>query len=89
MAFGDKVTWPFEQTTTAPMVIHDDGLLTFDQVQRLCQLSKAAIYDNMSKGKFPLPIKIAGDSARWLRQELSDYLLSRVLERNQRLATQK
>jgi predicted DNA-binding transcriptional regulator AlpA len=64
-------------------VMPDDGLLTLHQVMALTQLSQPTVYRLMRQGKFIKPIAVGG-SVRWLRSELVDYLMQRVLERNER-----
>lgn len=90
MVFGDKVNWEFESHTSPETLLTnvDEDLLTLEQVKTLTQLSQAAIYDNASKQRFPAPIKVGGAN-RWIRAEIVEYLLQRVLERNARLAQKK
>lgn len=86
MAFGDKVEWPFEQPSTPTLPdLKGMELLTIEQVMAMCQRSKAAIENDVAARRFPAPIKIGG-SNRWLMQELVDFLMRKIIERNQRLA---
>ena len=62
-------------------IVPDDGLLTLQQVLAITQVTKRTIYREMKLKRFPLPIKVAGGSVRWLRHELIDYLMERVVER--------
>ena len=71
------------QTETVSAIVPDDGLITIQQVMAITQLSENTIYRDIDKGSFPAPIKVSG-SNRWLRLELVDYLMQRVIERNQR-----
>jgi predicted DNA-binding transcriptional regulator AlpA len=66
-------------------VVPDDGLVTLQQVMAITQLKKSSIYREISVGHFPAPIKVFG-SNRWIRQEIVNYLLQLILERNQRYA---
>jgi predicted DNA-binding transcriptional regulator AlpA len=86
MAFGDSHSWPFEQQQPAiTPTISEFDLFTIEQVTGMCQRSKAAVEADVAAGKFPAPIKIGG-SNRWIRQELIDFLMRKVVERNQRVA---
>lgn len=78
-----------EDTTTQTLIPHlETDLLTLEQVKAITQLEQAAIYANAAKGKFPAPIKVGGAN-RWLRTEIVNYLMQKVLERNARLAAKK
>jgi predicted DNA-binding transcriptional regulator AlpA len=66
-------------------VVPDDGLVTLQQVMAITQLKKSSIYREISVGHFPAPIKVFG-SNRWLRLEIVEYLMRRIVERNERYA---
>jgi predicted DNA-binding transcriptional regulator AlpA len=66
----------------------EEDLLTVEQVKLITQLSQATIYHHAAKGMFPAPIKVGGAN-RWLRGEIVDYLMQRVLERNARMAAKQ
>jgi predicted DNA-binding transcriptional regulator AlpA len=68
-----------------PDVMQDDGLMTLQQVMAITQVSEPTVYRLMQQDRFPKPIAIGG-SVRWLRSELVDYLMQRVVERNERYA---
>ena len=72
-------------TTTEPLpAFEPEDLITLEQLMALTQLSKWTIYREIKDGRFPAPIKIATGGNRWLRSEIVDHLMQRVLERNQR-----
>lgn len=47
-------------------------------VQEATSLSRSTIYDLMSKGKFPRPIKLTGKAVAWREGDITAWLNSRV-----------
>lgn len=47
------------------------------EVEKLTGLSRSTIYDKMSKGTFPRPIKLTGKAVAWPESALSDWLSNR------------
>jgi prophage regulatory protein len=45
-------------------------------------LPRATIYDKISKGKFPRPIKLGERSVGWLETEITEWQKARVVERD-------
>ncbi len=70
------------QPEPLPTIAPDDGLLVLQQVMTMTTLSRTVIYREMRKGTFPHPITVGAGSSRWLRSEVMQYLLRRVVERN-------
>lgn len=46
-------------------------------VEEITGLSRSTIYDLMSKGQFPRPVKLTGKAVGWPESALSDWLNSR------------
>ena len=83
MAWTNQIEW--EPTTQRLIPSVEEDLLTLEQVKLITQLSQTTIYTHAAKGTFPAPIKVGGAN-RWIRGEIVNYLMQRVLERNARLA---
>lgn len=47
------------------------------EVEALTGLSRSTIYDQMSRGLFPRPIKLTGKAVAWPESSLSAWLQSR------------
>lgn len=47
------------------------------EVEALTGLSRSTIYDQMSQGQFPRPIKLTGRAVAWPESSLSEWLASR------------
>ena len=56
-----------------------DRLLTRQQVEDRCGLSRSSIYRKMRQQPptFPTPIKISERAVRWVESEVSEWLASR------------
>ena len=56
-----------------------DTVLRFPRVrERVGGLSKSWIYQEITEGRFPMPIKLGGRAVGWLESEINAWLLSRV-----------
>lgn len=51
-----------------------DTLLRLDEVKRRVGLGKSAIYDAMAKHLFPQPVKLFGNSSRWIEAEIQKWI---------------
>lgn len=47
-------------------------------VEEITGLSRSTIYDMMSKGLFPRPVKLTGKAVGWPEDVVSEWLNSRV-----------
>lgn len=54
-----------------------DRLLTRSEVEDKVRLKASAIYRNMRKGGFPLPLKVGPKSVRWKESEIEAWIASR------------
>ena len=57
-------------------------ILKSPKVQELTTFSRSTIYRLMSEGKFPKQIKLSKHSVGWLESEISEYIESRINNRN-------
>lgn len=46
-------------------------------VEEITGLSRSTIYDLMSKGQFPRPVKLTGKAVAWPESAIADWLESR------------
>ena len=54
-----------------------------EAVERATGLSRSTIYDEMSRGRFPLPVKVNGGRAvAWLESEIVAWQAKRIAERD-------
>lgn len=53
-----------------------EKLLRRSEVERRYSLSRSTIYDMMSKGRFPRPIRLGNRSVRWRLSDLEAWLSS-------------
>jgi prophage regulatory protein len=53
-----------------------------DAVERATGLPRSTIYELMTKGLFPRPIRLGARSVGWLENEIQSWLKARVVERD-------
>lgn len=68
-----------EKITSIP-----DRILRRTEVEARTGLARSTIYDMVSKGEFPEPIRLTASSVGWVSAEIDDWLLSRALSRKLR-----
>lgn len=51
-------------------------LLTLDDVTAVTRMGKSYIYEQMKKGAFPKPIKLARKAVRWRCSDIKEWLES-------------
>lgn len=56
-------------------------ILRRSDVQRVTGLPKSTIYDRISKGTFPKPIKLSERSVGWLENEIAAWQEQRIASR--------
>ena len=54
-----------------------DSLLTRQEVEAMCRLSRSAIYRLMREDGFPCPIRIGKRAVRWPASEIEAWIQSR------------
>jgi prophage regulatory protein len=52
------------------------------KVEETTGLSTSSIYDQMSKGLFPRPIKLSENRVAWLEDEVEAWMTARIAERD-------
>jgi prophage regulatory protein len=52
------------------------------QVESITGLPTASLYDEMSKGRFPRPIRISARAVAWLEDEVLEWQEQRIAARN-------
>ena len=57
-----------------------DSFLPFPAVKTAVGLSRATIYDKISQGAFPAPVKL-GRASRWSAAEIAEWMEARRTER--------
>jgi prophage regulatory protein len=57
------------------------------EVEQATGLPRATIYDRISKGSFPRPIKLSARSVGWLEAEIIEWQKARIEERDGQSAT--
>jgi prophage regulatory protein len=61
----------------------DLELLTADEAcQHLGGMNRATLYRGVASGRFPRPVKIGPNMARWVRGELQAVVRARIAERD-------
>jgi len=55
-----------------------DRLLRRREVERITGLARATIYAEISKGRFPAPLKITDKAVAWRESDVREWLASRV-----------
>lgn len=59
---------------------HDPALFAFASLSNYVGFGRSRIYDLISKGGFPAPVKI-GKSSRWVKAEIDFWLVEQVAAR--------
>lgn len=52
----------------------DDCLLKIDDVKRIVSMGDTWIYDQISKGQFPKPIKLSTRASRWRQSDINAWI---------------
>ena len=64
-----------------------DSILRIAEVKRRTGDSTSGIYDKMSKGTFPRPVKISERAVGWLESEINELIERRRAERDAKAAS--
>lgn len=57
-------------------------ILRRDQVEQATGLCRSAIYQKISNGDFPRPIRLSRQSVGWLEAEIAEWQNARIAERD-------
>ena len=72
---------PFRRTPTLPETLRHlvaEKHLRRRKVEELTGLSRSTIYDLMSKGAFPRPVKLTGKAVAWPESSIAEWLAQRA-----------
>jgi len=58
-------------------------ILRRKQVEARVGLRRSSLYQRISEGSFPAPIKLGGRAVGWIEAEITEWLANRVAERGQ------
>jgi prophage regulatory protein len=61
-----------EKNSTAPTILRRK------KVQDRTGLSRSTIYDRISKGEFPAPIRLSAHSVGWIESEIFEWVEQRI-----------
>ena len=59
-------------------MVNDEAIERIEQVEARTGLKKSAIYELISRGKFPAPIALTDQARGWLRSEVVAWIQSRA-----------
>jgi len=62
------------------------SILRLPAIRKITGLSRSAIYDLISQGKFPKQIKLTSRSSGWIESEVNQWLDDRIAERDAKVA---
>lgn len=62
-----------------------NSVLRLPQVISATGMSKATIYLWMSENRFPKPVRIGQRSVAWVAQEINDWILECIRQRNKQV----
>lgn len=62
------------------------SILRLPEIKKITGLSRSAIYDLISQGKFPKQIKLTSRSSGWIESEINQWLDDRIAERDAKAA---
>jgi prophage regulatory protein len=57
------------------------AVLRRKQVEARVGLRRSSLYQRISEGSFPAPIKLGGRAVGWIEAEITEWLANRVAER--------
>jgi prophage regulatory protein len=57
-------------------------ILRLPQVLKITGLKRSSLYEKISKGEFPAPIKLGTRASGWIEEEVNNWISSRISERD-------
>lgn len=75
---GQTLSKPRRAVRTERASSTDRVFIRRHDVERMTGLARSTIYDFMSKGKFPKPIKLSERNVGWLEADVNDWIDSRI-----------
>ena len=61
--------------------MNSPDLLTVDDVAELLKVSRSTVYEYLKRDHLPQPVKIGPRLARWLRQEVEEWIAEQAAAR--------
>ncbi|HCE2128182.1 TPA: AlpA family phage regulatory protein [Vibrio parahaemolyticus] len=68
-----------------PNTVHPNRLIKLDEVMHIVGLSRVSIYNFIKKKKFPQPLSLGPRTARWKYQDIQNWIMEKIQERDQKL----
>ena len=62
-------------------------IIRLREVMALTGLARSTIYKYVEAGTFPQPVPLGGRSVGWVEQEVEDWVLARIEERDAAIST--
>ena len=63
-----------KHTPSTPGPVVSETLLRFDEVSAVVGLRRSAVYDRMSRGLFPAPVRLGARCVRWRATEVQAFI---------------
>lgn len=57
-------------------------IIRLREVMDLTGLARSTVYKHIEEGTFPKPVALGGRSVGWVEQEVQDWVLARIEERD-------
>lgn len=61
--------------------MENETLIRIGEVQGICGIGKSEIYQQLSLGNFPKPVKLSARCVRWAKSEIDGWVKARLQER--------
>lgn len=71
-----------QKSPTAHLQQLQQALIRRKEVEQLTALSRSRIYGLLQQGLFPKPVRLGAMSVAWVREEVIEWIESRIAERN-------
>lgn len=62
-------------------------IIRLREVMALTGLARSTVYKYVEAGTFPQPVPLGGRSVGWVEQEVEDWVLARIEERDAAIST--
>ena len=59
-------------------------LMRLKEVVEVTGLSRSTLYKYIGEGRFPEPVRLGGRSVAWVQDEVENWILARIEERDRR-----
>lgn len=62
------------------------NILRRTEIERVTGLPRSTIYEKMSRGEFPKPVRISGRAVGWIESEVAEWQGALIEKRNKEIA---